>query len=147
MKDMKNYKYYKTINNFNKSKNNKNIFLEYQKNKNKVNNHLKNILISKNNNKKSHSTLMSKTTKNFHFNYIKIINSPHENIKKRNIKEKLGLNRVNNNNMNNNKQIKLPKYDKYKKYLFQLYRPDYKFNDFIKNEQSKKINIKRTYSQ
>ena len=91
---------------------------------------------------------MSKTTKNFHFNYIKIINSPHENIKKRNIKEKLGLNRVNNNNnMNNNKQIKLPKYEKYKKYLFQLYRPDYKFNDFIKNEQSKKINIKRTYSQ
>ena len=150
IKDMKNYKYYKTINNFYRCKNNKNIFLEYQynnNNNNKENNHFKNILISKKNNKKTYSTLMSKTTKNFHFNYIKVRNSPQENIKKRDIKEKLGLNRVNNNNLINNKQIKLPKYDKYKKYLFQLYRPDYKFNDFIKSEQPKKMNIKRTYSQ
>ena len=145
-KEMKNKKYSKTINNFYRLKNKKNIFLDYQ-NYNKANTNFykfKNHLSVNKKKSERFSTLMSKTSQNFHFNYIKISNSSIEKMKKKNIKVKLGLN---NNNIINDKQIKLPKYDKYRKYLFQLYRPDFKFNDFLKNEEPKKKTIKRTYSQ
>ena len=141
-KEMKDKKYSKTINNFYRLNNKKTIFLDYQK-YNKPNTKFKNYLTT-NKNKKRYLTLMSKTSQNFRFNYIKISSSPIQKTKKTNLKERLGLS---NNNIINNQQIKLPKYDKYRKYLFQLYRPDFNFNDFLKNEEPKKKTIKRTYSQ
>lgn len=149
IKDLKKHKYSKTINNFYRIKN-KNIFLDYQ-NKNKSNNRIKNKRIEE------LSSLMSKTTKNFHSNIKKIDknkdkdkvqeNNPVKIIKKNNnaTMEKL-LNGV-KNNLFKSRQVKLPKYEKYKKYLFQLYRPDIKFDDFMENEKPKKRKMKRTYSQ
>ena len=144
-KEMKDKKYSKTINNFYRLNNKKTIFLDYQK-YNKPNTKFKNYLTT-NKNKKRYLTLMSKTSQNFRFNYIKISSSPIQKTKKTNLKERLGLSNNKNNNIINNQQIKLPKYDKYRKYLFQLYRPDFNFNDFLKNEEPKKKTIKRTYSQ
>ena len=144
IKDIKHNKYSKTINNFYRIKNNKNIFLDYQNiNKttnNKTNNHMKKKRIEE-------LSLMSKTTKTFHSNLKKVEStSPIKVIKNKNvIMEKL-INGV-KDSLIKSKQKKLPKYEKYKKYLFQLYRPDVKFEDFLEHKEPKKKKMKRTYSQ
>ena len=144
VKDVKYNKYSKTINNFHRIRNKKNIFMDFQNNNKRNRN--KNNIIGKRVKKEEYSTLLSKTSKNFHLSLNKIKNnnnSPIKGTQNKNINiEKFGF-----NNLGRSKQIKLPKYEKYKKYLFQLYRPDIKFNDFLEREVPKKGNIKRTYSQ
>ena len=146
VKDIKYNKNSKTINNFYRVKNKKNIFMDY-KNHNKGSN--KNCLIGKKIKKEDYSSFLSKTSRNFHLNIkkIKIYNSPIKGVRNKNvINEKFGFS-VGKDNLTKSKQIKLPKYEKYKKYLFQLYRPDIKFSDFLEHEETKKGKIKRTFSQ
>ena len=117
------------------------------KNHNKGSN--KNCLIEKKIKKEDYSSFLSKTSRNFHLNIkkIKIYNSPIKGVRNKNvINEKFGFS-VGKDNLTKSKQIKLPKYEKYKKYLFQLYRPDIKFSDFLEREETKKGKIKRTFSQ
>ena len=144
-KESKNHKYSKTINDFYRIKNKKKGFMDYQDNEA---NKYKNIIV-RTNKKDEYSILLSKTTtKNFHININKINKSPIKKLKKNNlIMENFGFNST-KNSLAKSKQVKLPKYEKYKKFLFQLYRPDFKFIQFLKSKEAqKKTKIKRTYSQ
>ena len=144
-KEIKRNKYSKTINNFYRIKNKKNSFLEYQNNK-KNNLKIKKILMRKNNKKEENSTLMSRTIKNNNL-YIQNINkSAIKTIKVKNRAIEHGPH-ISKNKYDKDNKTKLPKYKKYSKYLFQLYRPDIKYSEFIENQEAKKRNIKRTYSQ
>ena len=145
IKEIKNDKYSKTLNNFHRNKNKKIVFLEYQSN-DKSNNIFKNRIKTRNNNIKNedYSSSIEKTSKNFYLN-LKQKTNRRENIKN------LIINSLNKKEAKNeiyiNHKIKIPKHTKYAKYLFKLYKPDFKFNDFIENNQSKRKKIKRTYSQ
>ena len=100
----------------------------------------------KNNKKEENSTLMSRTIKNNNL-YIQNINkSAIKTIKVKNRAIEHGPH-ISKNKYDKDNKTKLPKYKKYSKYLFQLYRPDIKYSEFIENQEAKKRNIKRTYSQ
>ena len=85
-----------------------------------------------------------KTTKNFRIK-DKLNSNKKKNVILRNIK----LNEV-KNKLNLSKNKKIPKYNVYSKYLFQLYRPDIKLTNEIfetKNNSQKKRKLRRVYSQ
>ena len=136
--------YYKTINNFYGLKNakikNNTIYKTNFKDNSKSKNKLKNVILNNENNKIQE--YLAKTTKNFKLKNKSNSNSK-QKVKLRKIqliedREKLNLNK------------KIPKYDTYSKYLFQLYRPDLKLpNDFfeIKNKSNKKAKLKGELSK
>ena len=136
--------YYKTINNFyglkNAKINNNTIYKTNFKDNSKSKNKLKNVILNNENNKIQE--YLAKTSKNFKFKNKSNSNSK-QKVKLRKIqliedREKLNLNK------------KIPKYDTYSKYLFQLYRPDLKLpNDFfeIKNKSNKKAKLKGELSK
>ena len=136
--------YYKTINNVHGLKriNLKNNSI-YNKmgNDNSKSKKKKEISIKENNKIEEY---LVKTTKNFRIK-DKLNSNKKKNVILRNIK----LNEV-KNKLNLSKNKKIPKYNVYSKYLFQLYRPDIKLTNEIletKNKSHKKRKLRRVYSQ
>ena len=136
--------YYKTINNFYGLKNakikNNTIYKTNFKDNSKSKNKLKNVILNNENNKIQE--YLAKTSKNFKF----------KNKSNSNSKQKVKLRKIqlieDREKLNFNKKI--PKYDTYSKYLFQLYRPDLKLpNDCfeIKNKSNKKAKLKGELSK
>ena len=136
--------YYKTINNFHGLKRinlKNNAIYNKMGNDNSKSKKKKEISIKENNKIEEY---LVKTTKNFRIK-DKLNSNKKKNVILRNIK----LNEV-KNKLNLSKNKKIPKYNVYSKYLFQLYRPDIKLTNEIfetKNKSHKKRKLRRVYSQ
>ena len=135
--------YYKTINNFGLKRiniKNKPIFNKIGNNNSKTKKK-KDSSIKENN---KIDEYLVKTTKNF-----KIKDKTNSIKKKKVILRNIKLNEA-KNKLNLSKNKKIPKYNVYSKYLFQLYRPDIKLTNEIfetKNNSQKKRKLRRVYSQ
>ncbi len=148
------HKFPKTINNFYRIKkikikniiiNNDNKFMNPIP---KNNNIIKTDLNTEYNNNEN-SKLLAKTTKNFLLkNKYKIENNSNKKIDKNIILKNLKMVET-KNKLNFAKNKNNPKYNIYSKYLYKLYAPKIKYNEYIetKNNDKKKSSLKRVNSQ
>ena len=148
------HKFPKTINNFYRIKkikikniiiNNDNKFMNPIP---KNNNIIKTDLNTEYNNNEN-SKLLAKTTKNFLLkNKYKIENNSNKKIDKNIILKNLKMVET-KNKLNFAKNKNNPKYNIYSKYLYKLYAPKIKYNEYIetKNNDKKKSCLKRVNSQ
>ena len=148
------HKFPKTINNFYRIKkikikniiiNNDNKFMNPIP---KNNNIIKTDLNTEYNNNEN-SKLLAKTTKNFLLkNKYKIENNSNKKIDKNIILKNLKMVET-KNKLNFTKNKNNPKYNIYSKYLYKLYAPKIKYNEYIetKNNDKKKSSLKRVNSQ